>query len=447
MWVLITAFVFIASVTCSAPAFAQGAPSLGGNTDGQKLDLRASGFGSYTDNVLGDLAGAGGGQSLDISRGSGTQGAGLYSGLSGDLSYGYSKRKGSASFSLNARSSGSYFPDLDIKSFQHLADAMISKQMGVRTSVRFSQSARMSDLYRLELFPDTASDEPQTMLRLGDEYGLIARRTYAFITSTGLSHRVTSRATLSLHYGLRRVESPDLDFSFMSHSPGVSLHYRLTRYGGIRASYSYRTATRETTTAQGLGQVPLESHDVSLGMDYNRAFSLSGRRTSLTFTTGSSLFATGREEEQGDQATTSANLRPVLQGSVTLRRNLGRTWDAHASYNRMVQFVDGFTHPMLIDALSAGINGQIGPHVRANALIAHAFGGEGRNRLPNRDYGSKLAAVEFAHPLFWQFDVFAQYFFFRQEVGEGIVLPQAVPHTLNRQSVRVGLTWRVAIIS
>ena len=440
----ILALLFAACVV-SEPAFAQGTPSpSGGSSDGHKLDLGAALFASYTDNVLADLAGGGGDTASPVGlRGRGDQNAGIYTGLTANLNYGYTKRKGPSSFIANARSNGSYYPDLDIRSLQHMVDMTVSRQFGRRTNARFSQSARVADQYRLELFPDHASNDPTAVLSLADEFAVIARRTYAYVTSTGLSHQLSSRATLGVNYGLRQVVSPDLDFNFMSHNASASFHYQLTRYGGVRASYSYREATRD---AAQQAQPPLQSHDVGLGIDYNRAFSLSGRRTSLTFTTGSSLVATGREEEQGDQTTVSSNLRPVLQGSVTLRRNLGRTWDAQAGYRRLVHFIEGFTHPMFTEAVSAGITGEVGKHIKANALIAHAFGNEGRSRAPGRSYGTKLASVHFGYPLLSQLDVFAQYFFFRQQLGENMTLPQGVAHSLNRHSVRVGLSFRLPVI-
>jgi hypothetical protein len=409
------------------------------------LDLTAGAFASYTDNVLADIAGGGGAAgSLAGSRGRRGQRAGIYSGLTGNASYGFSKHKGAGAFLVNARTNGSYYPDLDMRALQHMADVTLSRQLGRRANFRFLQSARVADQYRLELFPDLASSDPHALLSLGDEYGVLARRTYAYITTTNISHMLTQRATVGVNYSLRRVDSPDLDFKFMSHNAGTSFQYQLTRYGGIRASYSYREATREA--GDGQAPLPLKSHDVALGLDYNRAFSLSGRRTSLTFTTGSSLVAAGREEDQAGETTTTGNLRPFIQGSVTLRRNLGRTWDAHAGYRRLVHFIEGFTHPMFTEAVSAGVGGELGRHITANALIAHSFGNEGRNRAPNRSYGSKLASVQAAYPLTRQLDVFASYFFFRQQLGENMVLPTGVAHSLNRQSVRVGLSLRIPVI-
>ena len=274
------ALAFITATVLSSAAFAQGAPpAAGGSSDGHNLDLAASVFASYSDNVLADVAGGGGATGSPVSlRSRGDQTSGVYSGLSGNLKYGYAKHKGGGSFVVNARSSGSFYPDLDMRALQHLADLLVSRQLGQRTSVRFSQSARAADQYRLELFPDMASDEPHAVLSLSDEFGVLSRKTYAFVTSTGISHKLTNRATFGVDYAIRQVNSPDLDFNFRSHIASVGLHYRLTRYGGIRANYSYREATRQT--AQD-AQPPFKSHDVGLGIDYNRAFSLSGRRYHL----------------------------------------------------------------------------------------------------------------------------------------------------------------------
>jgi hypothetical protein len=438
--------LLIVSVLVHGPARAQ--QGSGNKPDGHSLTLTAATFASYTSNELADLARSGatlpGLDAVTGVRHGEQQNAGIYTGLNGGLNYGYTKQKAKSSINFGARTNASYYPDLNIRAVQHMADIDLTRALGGRTTVQFAQSARASDHYRLGLFPDMASNDPNAVLALGDEYAVISIRTYSYITSTGLTRMLTKRASIGVNYGLRYVESPETDFDFTSHQAGASFQYQLTRYGGFRASYGYRRVPRYAQRTDN--QHPYESHNVNVGIDYNRAFSLTGRRTRLTFTTGSAFVASGREEQRGEDTISSTALRPFLQGSVTLSRNLGRSWDAHASYRRMVHFVEGFAHALFLDSVSAGVGGQLGKHVTVNAVVGHLFEAAGMRGSTGRSYGSKMASAQFAHPIMNAVDVFAQYFYFRQELGQDMILTEGFPREVNRHSLRVGISLRVPLI-
>ena len=445
LWIPLALLAF---AVISAPVYAQGSASPqptggqgGAGADGQHLNLQGAAFGSYSNNVMADFArdlpGAVGGRNPESS---------FYSGLTGGMNYGYTKQ-GATFFSFDARSTASYYPEYDIRSTQHTADVTFSRPLGRRTTFNFSQNARASDTYRLELFPDLMEDDPHALRPLDDQYAMAAIRTYSYVTSTGLSRTISRRATIGANYRLRYVDSPNEAFNFMVHDAGATFQYQLTKYGNLRAGYQYREAPRYSgASAATQDENPFKSHGVNLGIDYNRAFSVSGRRTSLTFSTGSALLASAREEEDRGEERTSAQLRPVLQGTVTLRRNLGRTWDAQASYRRLVHFIEGFTDPLFTESVSAGVGGQVGRYFRADAAMAHAFGGVGRGKTTGKSYGSKSISAQFARPLTNQLSVFSEYLYLRQHLGEDIVLPAGLAHSLNRHSVRVGLSLGLGLI-
>jgi hypothetical protein len=429
----------------STSAFAQGgtSPGQGGPPGGHRLDLGATLFGSYSDNTLADIA-----RTDSVLTGApqrGQENQGVYTGFNGSLSYRFNTQKAKTSFDVNARTTGSYYPDLDIKAVQHTADIAVSRPLGGRTTVRFTQSARASSHFRLELFPDTASDETDAVLTLGDEFAVVQRQTYTYTTAASLSRMITKRASVGVNYGLRYVDSPDGDFDFMNHNAGASFKYRLTRYGGFRVSYDYQDAPRYAGQSQE--ETPFQSNSVNVGIDYNRPFSLTGRRTSLIFTTGSSLFAAARDEQRGDQSTSSNNLRPVLLGGVTLRQNLGRTWDAQAGYRRSVAFLEGFTQPILTDGASASIGGQITNRAKLSGLVAYSSGSVGLSRSRNNGLGSQTASAILDVPLTRHFAFSTIYFYVKQRIGTDVILPQDFPRELDRHSVRLALTFRLPLIS
>lgn len=441
----------IAASLAATPAHAQSSGSGGTKGTGHSLNLHGSLFASYTNDALADLSRAGGGAGAGLGapvaglRSEGEQSTGVFSGMNGSLAYGYNTHKANTTFILNARTNASYYPDLKISAVQHMGDIAVSRPLGGRTNVQFSQDARASDHYRLELLPDITSDDPAAVLRLGDEYALVSRKTYSYSSVASLSHNLTKRAALGVNYGLKFVDSPDAAFDFMNHTVGASFKYQLTRYGSLRAGYGYRESPRATGPDDG--QLPFRSHNVNLGIDYNRAFSLSGRRTSLTFGTGSAIIATGAEEQQGGQTTTNSNLRPTFLGSVTLRRNLARSWDAQAGYRRAVHFIEGFSHPIFTEGIAASVGGQMAERVLFSAMAAYSVGAVGASRTANHAHGSQTASTQLLVLLTKRLSLSTQYFYFRQRLGEDVVLPEGIPRKLNRQSLRLGLTFQLPLIS
>lgn len=441
------AALLMTSVLLPRPLYAQGSPSppsgggqSGAVDNGQRLHLRGTTFGSYSNNVMADFA-----RELSGAVGGREPHANIYYGFTGGVDYGYTKQ-GNTFFSFDARSTASYYPEYDIRATQHTAEVTLSQPIGRRTTFNFSQDARASDMYRLELFPDLMSDDPNALRQLDDQYSMVAVKTYSYVTSTGLSRMLSRRATIGANYRLRYVDSPNEAFNFMVHDAAATFQYELTKYGSLRAGYNYREAPRYSGSGTTEDENPFKSHGINIGIDYNRAFSLSGRRTSLTFSTGSALLASAREEEDRNEERSTAHLRPVLQGTVTLRRNLGRTWDAQASYRRIVHFIEGFTDPLFTESVSAGFGGQVGRYFRADATVAHAFGGVGRGKSAGKSYGSKSVSAQFARPLTRQLSMFTEYLYLRQHLGEDITLPAGFAHSLNRHSIRLGLSLGLPLI-
>jgi hypothetical protein len=320
----------------------------------------------------------------------------------------------------------------------------IMRPLGNRTSVRLMQSARVADQYRMELFPDLASDDPNAMLTLGDEYAVIARKTYSFGTTVGLSHKLSSRASLGFNYDLRFVESPADDFDFTSHTAGGTFKYQLTKYASARASYSYRETPRYA--GPDLVDAPFHNHNVNAGIDFNRAFSISGRRTSLTFTTGSSFVAGAREEVRGDEVISESTIRPLVTGAVSLRRNFGQTWDAQVGYRRLVHFVEGFGDPIFSESFGTTVGGQLGSRAHFSAMAGYSNGSVGFDDSKRNGHGGQTASALLGVPLTRYMNFTAQYFYVRQRTGEDVRLPEGFPHKVDRHSARLGITFQFSVI-
>ena len=188
-----------------------------------------------------------------------------------------------------------------------------------------------------------------------------------------MTHDLGRRSTLGVGYRFRLSDVGGTDFDRKSHAVHGRFSQDLTQYATFRAGYRFS----ENRWRAGPG--PLQTHGVDLGVDYNRPFSLSGRRTSLSFTTGSSLVVSARETE-GRQTRGGTRVRPFLEGSAMLQHHIGRTWLAAATYQRRLRFVDGFTEPFFVDSVSAQVGGYVTSRLTFNAFVGTSTGRVGTNR-------------------------------------------------------------------
>jgi len=114
----------------------------------------------------------------------------------------------------------------------------------------------------------------------------------------------------------------------------------------------------------------------------------------------------------------------------------------------MVLFVEGFTQPIFADGASGGVIGQVGSYLTINAVIGYSSGTIGRSRSSGgNSYSSTTASAQFARPVINNLEAFIYYFYIRQLIDKRVFLPAGFPHSLNRHSVRVGLSYRLPLIS
>lgn len=439
-----TVVVIVASLT-SVSLSAQTTPTrpdrayrglFGGNgadpASAQHLDLNLSLYGAYDDNVLADRGQQG--TTLDPRFQQGAR----YGG--GDLSIAYGRRGQRASFDLGAGSNYRYYPSVEnLTGFQHWASAGFSAKLGGRSTLRASQSASYSPYYQFASFPGLVPQAPGQAGVANPDFALVERPAITYVTSAGIDHQLTRRASVSADYHLRYTDFRREDQPLRDWRAGGSFGYRLTRHATARLGYHYRKGSYGLYRAAR----PIEGHDIDAGVDYNRALSVS-RRTTVGFSTGSGIYRMfdPRATVTGDaQAARDYRLRTRwrMTGKAYLNREVGRSWHARLDYERGLQFVEGFPDPFFSDSVAAEAAGFAGARTRITFNAAYTNGQLGLAQIAGHDYDMYTASAGVQFGLTRWAALSASYFYYHYLFGPAMPLPPGVGRGLDRSSVRIGV--------
>jgi hypothetical protein len=261
-------------------------------------------------------------------------------------------------------------------------------------------------------------------------HGDFANRDLSAVTATTIAewnHPISRRYVLSTRYYLRRTtfsESPEFDMT--AQDAGIHLARQFTRSVAMRFGYTYRTA--DPTVGQ---TIATRSHDIDLGVYYGRAVA---KGTTFTFSTGSSL--TPQDQQLFFNVT----------GNAGLTRQIGRTWSTHIGVNRSVQLLEGFTEPVISNALIANAAGQLGRRVGLSSTVAYSRGSVGLER-DSSPYSNFTGGVGLSFALGRRAAIEAQYFYAGYLYNGDLALaPGLTSSEQRRQGVRVGFTWHGMLV-
>ncbi len=180
-------------------------------------------------------------------------------------------------------------------------------------------------------------------------------------TNVSLSQSLGRRVTLTSIGVVSYTTLGDSAASMRMYDASANLTFQLTRDVGLVAGYgvqqgSYRFATVPVPSLFNL-------QNVNLGLAYQHALSFS-RRTSIGFSSGPMLIRDPRNDVT----------QYVMGGEAHLTHQIGRTWQATASFNRSVTFLEGFLSPFLGDAGTATLGGQLSRRVTLSMIGSAWFG-------------------------------------------------------------------------
>ena len=386
----------------------------------QSLDLSASVFGAYDDDVFADQVGT-----LATSD-PGVRQSGVYGGLTAGLAY--MRRGDRASLGLTGDFGLNKYEDRDPLS-TYRAGADVGVQVARRTSLSVSSAVVYSPEFRLGVFADPASltgslDPFTTVLPDFNLYSLAAYRTSA---AASLKQSIGAGSSLDFFYSVSHVDYVSDPFDYRSQTAGFRYLHRLSRNVSARLGYAYSGADYR----QLLGLRPYRIHNIDAGIDYGRALSFS-RRTHFSFSTGSAVVAADTEPI-GNGGT---DLFYRVIGSADLTHETGRTWTTRLSYRRGIDFHEGFRDPFLSDAVSAGLNGFIARRLKFSSGADYAFGKVGVTGDSGYSSASANAGLEFA--LSRVVALFGRYVYYRYEFDRQVALDPRLARSFDRQGCGSG---------
>jgi opacity protein-like surface antigen len=296
----------------------------------------------------------------------------------------------------------------------------LSTKLSPRTSFRATESASYLPFYSLGAIPGLTT-APGGIAPITSDYPLAQDSAFALSSSASLDHSVTSRSSFSADYLIRYTTYRTADRKYDTWAAGGGYSYRLSSRTSMRFGYHYR---RYDNTASGVSQ-PTESHDINFGMDSTRPLSPT-RTMTFGFNVGTSVYRS---------VTTSHYL---VTGNVHVNRQISRSWTGNVTYDRGIQYVQGFPNPFFSDSVSAGLSGYLSP--RSSVHVSGAYS-NGQAGVTTSDQGfrtySGVAGYQFALNKFIALS--ADYHYYHYVFDPTVVLPAGVNRGLNRQSVRVGL--------
>jgi hypothetical protein len=393
----------------------------------QQLDLSASLFGAYDDDVTADQGGlasaAAGAQDL----------SGVFSGLTLGLSY--NRRVGRrASFGSSAGTNLRYYPSLEGHTLapmgqQVAAGFSIGSEKNSRNRLSFGGDASFAPYYSLSLLPATTAP-----IEIGDGNlapqqadSIINRReAIAYGGGVQLERALGSRSSVIVNYGIHSIDFNQESRRQSSKSAGAHYRHSLSKALGWKMGYERSDANF------GAAGDHVANHMIDAGLDFLKPLSLT-RRTSLTFSVGPSML----------QQNNSRQFR--LVGDLALNHEIGRTWVARANYHRGVGMVAGLNSAVFSNGVGAAVEGLLSQRLDFSAMGSFSTGEFAITGAAN-NYSTYQASVRLRAALQQATAVFIEYVAYRYQFDSRVDLPLGIPGRLFRQGLRTGLTLWLPLI-
>ena len=276
-------------------------------------------------------------------------------------------------------------------------------------------------LYALLLptLPGEFSQAPGQIEALDPSLTARANSHLTYQSNAGLSYRVSRHGTLTGSYGRTLGSSTISNRGLSTQTGSANFNMGLDKGLSLNLGYGFTDADYGSAANHVHGQ------SINAGVNYNKALSLS-RRTSLSFNTGTTGVGDGSQ------------MHWVVTGTINLNREIGRTWSAGIGYARNVNFIEGFTGPVLSDSAAGHFGGMINRKLQFSSGLGMSMGAVGLG-LPNNNFRSYFGNAGLRFGLTQSLALSLNYTYSRYTFETGVeLLPGLIGHT-NRQSVMVSL--------
>jgi hypothetical protein len=360
----------------------------------------------------------------------------------------YERRWTEAMLNVTGMGSAYLYPDVaDGVRDGYGATLTFSAPLGNRTRVSGTQSAGYSPFYGLGVFPVLPGSELTPLPTVpGLNYSVYASEAYTFGSSVEIAHDLSARDGIQAYGSYSRVnrqDETDALADFGDYFVGARYFHRFSRGVGVRLGYAYRAGRYGQFEADTR---PARTHDLDVGLDFSRSFSLS-RRTTFTFATGSTITKseTVREDPVSEPPAEDGNTDFFVGVSAQLVHEIRRTWSARAAYVRNVNYVDGFRDPFFSDSAGVGVGGTLGRRVDVNLEGSYSKGAVGIG-IPDSGYDIYSINAGMRVALTRYLAIFGGANFYHYDFEERVELPEGFARLLDRKGARMGLTLWLPII-
>ena len=237
---------------------------------------------------------------------------------------------------------------------------------------------------------------------------------------------ITEKSSLDLsvtHHQTKFAQQPDDDVTTNGYRG--TWQWRFRRDLGVHATYG-----QDHVDLRAPDRLDYDSTLIDVGVDFNRAFSVS-RRTNLGFNTSTILF-----KQNGSDGEFRIN------GGVTLAKFFRRTWQASVQYTRATSFIPGFTEPLHSDTFAAGLSGMFSRRID---FTVTASASRGQSVFSDASgFATYTGTSQLSFALGRHISAYGSYFTYWYEVPVD-VFTFTVPGTMARQVVSAGLRFYLPV--
>lgn len=364
------------------------------------------------------------------------QQSGFYSGATGALNFGLSRRRGRAAFGVNARTGLNAYSRGSRLLLTNGTGANASLPLGRRTDLDASGSFSYAPFYNFgplgALDPAVGSSNGFGAIDPNVEFAVRPIRMFRYGTQIGLNHVISRRSSLSGYFTETFTAFPEVEPN--RHGRSVGVRFTRSMSQNLSLHFGYAFGRGETASSN----VRPQTHNIDIGANYGRALSFSPR-TTFRFSTGSTLLADG-----GAGSRIVFDRRHFrLTGSANLVHDIGRTWSLRLDYLRGWDFVDLFESPFFHDTVTIGLGGSLGRRATFGARAGYLKGSVGGFSSDQQDAwtGSSVLRVALGRA----FSFYTQYNYYQYQFSNVSQLPAGYPTALARSGARVGLSASVPL--
>jgi hypothetical protein len=340
------------------------------------------------------------------------QADGFYSGLASGLTFRRKARK--AMFTVSTGNTLRVYPATGVTTTEHSGYGSMDVQASRRTTLRAAGGVFYTPFHQILGVP--GENDPGVAAGSDASVGTNASTTYSAATS--VARQAGRHGLLTLDYDGRVTRFTSGEGDTTSHRAAAAYSHEFAQ--GVAFRFGDGIRVLQAGTAERI-----VTQDIALGIDVNRTLT-STRRTSLSFTTGSSLMQT------------DTGLRFVPAGSATLTHRLGRSWQTAVKFDRGLQVADLVPQPFVANNSSMVMDGFLGRRASVRVRGGYSFGNFDLDGSSS-PYESYIAEARAAVALGRHFQVYMEHLYYRYRFPDSLTLPTDVPLRREQYSLRFGL--------